>query len=331
LIMLSWLSPKKPVMYNDLELFRGAFGSPNSMGQIAAVGALLFFHGFLTGKSKWLRWPNIVMAYLAAWLVWSSGARSAMAACIAGTILINYFYRDRLRGIAFWVIILASGLALAFPTLPKALTTFALRSNANVTTFSEQIFVTRIPVWSAAWEGFKKRPLLGWGFGADDRVSKHWEPKLTSIGTTSRDSVNDTLITLESTGIVGLIAYVLLITLAVRQIPTRQQRMLISRMHGPPFSQRRGDFSAYHVHSVAFIISIALIITVQFDNTALSAGNFVSVTLWLCVALAGAIKSKAVLFESAVGRYQHLSSRSDSHSLTNTSVTPQHVADAVPT
>jgi O-antigen ligase len=310
LILLSWLKPMRPIHSSgDIELVRGAFGSPNSMGQVAAVGCLLFIHSLMTGKIGWLRQAEIIMACVAAWLVWSSGARSAMVASITGLVLMSYLYPNKLRGKVLWITLLTAGLALAVPDMPKAVTRFVLRGNTGTTTFSEQIFTTRASVWAAAWEGFKKRPLLGWGFGADDGVSKQWEPRLTSIGLVYRDSINDTLITLESTGIVGLMAYILLIALAVKQIPTRQQRFLICKMHGPPFPQRRGDLSAYHVHAIAFIISTSLIVTVQFDNTALSAGNFVSVTLWLCVALAGAIKSKAVLYESAMARYQKLSKR----------------------
>jgi hypothetical protein len=132
--------------------------------------------------------------------------------------------------------------------------------------------------------------------------------------------VNDTLITLEGTGIVGLMAYILLILLAIKQIPTQQERFLIRKMHGPPFPQARKDFSAYHVHAIAFIISVSLIVTVQFDNTALSAGNFVSVTLWLCVALAGSIKNKAVIYESAMARYQKVSQRVQSRPLRDESI-----------
>ena len=58
LILLSWLKPDPTISYveiDDVELFRGAFGSPNSMGQVAAIGCLLFLHGFLTRKSRWLR------------------------------------------------------------------------------------------------------------------------------------------------------------------------------------------------------------------------------------------------------------------------------------
>ncbi|HME46302.1 MAG TPA: hypothetical protein VKF36_24680, partial [Syntrophorhabdales bacterium] len=59
----------------------------------------------------------------------------------------------------------------------------------------------------------------------------------------------------------------------------------------------------------------SLLVTVQFDNTALSAGNFVSVTLWLCVALAGAIRNKAVAHESAMARYQELAKQQSKRTL----------------
>jgi O-antigen ligase len=313
LILLSWLKPEPRIGYgefDEIELFRGAFGSPNSMGQVAAVGCLLFLHSFLTSKKRrWLRRAEIIIACVAAWLVWSSGARSALVAALAGLLLMNYFYPGKLRGRVLWVALLAGGLALAVPDIPKAVSHFILRGSSQTKTFSEQIFTTRASVWTAAWEGFKKRPLFGWGFGADDGISKVWEPKLTALGIVSRDSVNDTLIVLESTGVIGLIAYILLVILSMKQIPTRRERFLLRKIHAPPSVSGDAGSSAYHNHAIAFIIAGTLLVTVQFDNTALSAGNFVSVTLWLCVALAGAIKSKVVAYELATSQHQDLLKR----------------------
>jgi O-antigen ligase len=252
-----------------------------------------------------------------------------MVAAITGFLLMGYFYPNKLRGKVFWVVLLVSGLAFAIPGMPKATLSFLMRGNPSKT-FSEQIFVTRISVWTSAWEGFKKRPLLGWGFGADDTVSKQWEPKLTALGNVSRDNINDTLITLESTGIVGLMAYILLVLLTIKQMPTRQQRFLICNKRGPPALPKKEDFSVYHVHAIAFTISISLFVTVQFDNTALSAGNFVSVTLWLCAALAGAIKSKAMVYESDMMRYQKLAKRLQPQSRHNRLVTPRASHRGIP-
>jgi O-antigen ligase len=243
-----------------------------------------------------------------------------MVACITGLVLMNYFYPSKLRGKVFLVALLAGGLALVMPGLPRAAKQFVLRGETETKPFSEQIFKTRVEVWKAAWEGFQKRPVFGWGFGADDRIPKQWEPKLTAIGTVSRDNVNDTLTVLESTGAVGLIAYILLVILAIRQIPTRQERFLLRKIHAPPSVLKGADFSAYHNHAIAFIIAATLLVTVQFDNTALSAGNFVSVTLWLCVALAGTLRNKEVAYEAAVARYQELAKRLYSQSHKDSSI-----------
>jgi len=320
LIVLSWLNPSTVNYREDIDLYSGAFGNPNAMGQVAAVGSLLFLHSFLTAKASWLRWVELIMTCVAASFVWSSGARSAMVTSVIGLVLMNYFYPSKLRGKVFWVTLLLGAIALAVPQMPKAVISVVLRGSTETKTFSEQLFQTRTEVWSAAWEGFKKRPVFGWGFGADDKISRYWEPKLTSIGVITRDSVNDTLIVLESTGVTGLIGYVLLVLLAIRQIPTRQGRFLLRKIHAPPSVLREADFSAYHNHGIAFIIAASLLVTVQFDNTALSAGNFVSVTLWLCVALAGAIRNKAVAHESAMARYQELAKRLYNQSLRDSTV-----------
>lgn len=304
LLFVSWVKPGSLVSSLDIELYRGAFGSPNSMGQVAAIGALLLIHGALTGKIQWLRYLETSLAALALWLAWSSGARSAMIAFLTGIVLMNYFYRSRLGKKVFWIVLLMTSLMVAVPELPKTVRLVLLRQSDTSESFSEQVFKTRKEVWSAAWEGFQRRPFLGWGFGADDTISKEWDVQLTALGTVSRDSVNDTLIMLESTGVVGLMAYLLLILAAFSQIPTRYQRWMLHEISSSHLS--RIDLSVYHTHAITFILATSLIVMVQFDNTALSAGNFISVVLWLCVALSGAIKREARGYEQAWLRYHFL-------------------------
>jgi O-antigen ligase len=198
-------------------------------------------------------------------------------------------------------------LMVAMPGLPKTARLVLTRHSNISESFSEQIFKTRKEVWSAAWEGFQNRPFLGWGFGADDTISKEWNVQFTALGTVSRDNVNDTMIVLESTGIVGLMAYLLLILVALKQIPTRKQRWML---HQPSFpSPLETNFSLYHIHAVSYIVAVSLIVMVQFDNTVLSAGNFISVALWLCVAVSGAIKREALGYEQAWLQYYSVMDR----------------------
>jgi len=312
LLFASWMNPASLVSSLDVQLYRGAFGSPNSMGQVAAIGALLLIHGGLTGKIQWLRYLEASIAVLALWLAWSSGARSAMVAFLTGIVLMNYFYRTKLSKKTIGITLLMAFLMVAMPNLPKTARLVLLRGERTSESFSEQIFKSRKEVWSAAWEGFQKRPFLGWGFGADDTMSKEWNVQFTALGTVSRDNVNDTMIVLESTGVVGLMAYLLLILAALKQIPTKNQRWMLHQTSFPiPF---KIDLSSYHTHAITYILATSLIVMVQFDNTALSAGNFISVVLWLCVALSGVVKREVRGYEQAwlqyhslMGRYLHLS------------------------
>jgi O-antigen ligase len=308
LLLVSWLKPLSPILVKT-SLFAGAFGSSNALGQVAAVGAVLYLHGFLTDKTKWMRVGQVGMLGLAVWLMWATGSRSALVAFIAGLALMYYFYPKLIRGRILWTTLLVASLMIAFPWLPGKIQQVVLRSDKPTHNVSEQLLITRKSVWEATWAGFQKRPLLGWGFGADAGISKKWEVEFTALGTVTRDAVNDTLLVLESSGVVGLGAYVLLVIFAVRQIPTRRERHLLGRIHSRRSSLRGVDLATYHLHAIAFVVAASLLLMVQFDNTALSAGNFVSVTLWLCVALAGVVRTKTMADEMLYQRNKQLSQR----------------------
>lgn len=308
LLLVSWLNPLPPVALKISELYRGAFGNSNALGQVAAIGALLYIHGFLTDKPKWLRIGQAGMSCLALWIVWLSGARSALVAFLTGLTLMYCLYPKLMRARVFWIGVLLTSLIIAFPSLPLKVKQVLLRTDEPTQSISEQLLITRRSVWTAAWEGFQKRPLLGWGFGADDSISKQWDVQLTSIGTVTRDAINDVLIILESSGVVGLGAYCLLVFYALKQIPTRRERQLLSRIHSPPASFKGLDFSQYHLHAITFVLSASLLLMVQFDNTALSAGNFISATLWLCVGLTATMRARAMADEFSYQRHTH-----DSH------------------
>jgi len=87
-------------------------------------------------------------------------------------------------------------------------------------------------------------------------MSKEWNVQFTALGTVSRDNVNDTMIMLESTGINGLMAYLLLILAALKQIPTKNQRWMLLMTSFPiPF---KIDLSSYHTHAITYILATSL-------------------------------------------------------------------------
>jgi len=48
----------------------------------------------------------------------------------------------------------------------------------------------------------------------------------------------------------------------------------------------------HHAHVTLFVLSLCLIILNQFDNTALSAGNLISATLWLATGCASTLRQE---------------------------------------
>jgi O-antigen ligase len=310
LLLVSWLNPVSPFVMKTAQFYRGAFGCSNAMGQVAATGAILYLHGFFTDKPKWLRIGQLCILFLALWIMWSAGSRSALVAFVIGLAAMNYFYPKIMRGKILLIALIATFSMYAFPSLPGSIRHVILREEDRpARNITEQLLVTRMSVWKGAWNGFQKRPLFGWGFGADDGISGKWETQLTALGTVARDNVNDTLVILEGAGVVGLGAYILLVVFVLRQMPTRKERHLLARIHSPPSALKGYDLSSYNLHAITFIMGVTLLFMVQFDNTALSAGNFVSVMLWLCVALAGAVRRKMMADELLYQRRKQLVQR----------------------
>ncbi len=288
MVVISWLFPAPDTVLMRGTLYKGAMGNANTMGHIAFMTALLFFQVFITSKSAPVRYLSGGLAAAAALTVWHSGARSSMVALSLGVLLFFFYYRREI-GRLFLAGLLFSGLCMvAFPELPGELIRFAVKSDPYKSSEAVSPIHSRIPVWSAAYEGFKERPLAGWGFGADNKISAQWDIKLTAIGTVERDAVNDFLFMLEGCGILGLGAYLLLILLVLRQRPKWNQVSVLQRFSRIGKKNSRLT-EINHMHAVLFILSACLLVLNQFDNSALSAGNLISVTLWLSAGCAAAM------------------------------------------
>jgi O-antigen ligase len=179
-------------------------------------------------------------------------------------------------------------LMVSFPNLPGEMARFIVKANENHESTSLNPMRTRMPVWSAAYDGFKQRPLLGWGFGAASNVLKQSKFTLTSFGMVERDAVNDIMFMMEGCGIIGIGAYILLIYNIIKQNPTRSQKSILHRSSSQGISS--GILSLHQTHAMLFVLSVCLILLNQLDNSALSAGNLISVTLWLSVGCAATLR-----------------------------------------
>jgi O-antigen ligase len=287
LLVYSFLRPFIEGIPDTGTLYHGAMGNANTMGHIAFITALLFLHQVLISKVPWVRRLSGGLVIAAIITVWQSGARSSILALVIGVLLLFYYYPRETQGLAMAGILLGGLAMVSLPTLPDQVSQFVLKKyeGDNRASTSLDALRSRRPVWSAAWEGFKERPLVGWGFGADREMTKQWQVKLTAVGAVERDAVNDFLFMMEGCGIIGLCSYLLLIYVVVKQHPSRYQRSILQR-----FSRNQevnsGTMDLHHAHVALFILPTCLLFLNQFDNSALSAGNLISVITWLSTASA---------------------------------------------
>lgn len=289
LVVVSWLSPAPVTVLDNNTLYKGVMGNANSMGHIAFLTAILFLQSAIIARKPWVRYFSGAFAVAAMITIWNSGARSSMTAFSVGMLLLLYFYRKEMKGLALIGILLGSAAMVSYPQLPHEIFRFAQKSVQSEKSVSFDPIQSRAPVWSASYAGFKKRPLFGWGFGADSNIAKEWEIKLSAIGMVERDAVNDFLFMLEGCGIIGLGAYLLLIYIILRQRPSKLQSTILKNFSHDGASDS-GIMALHHAHAILFILPVCLLVLNQFDNSALSAGNLISVTLWLCTGCAAVIR-----------------------------------------
>jgi hypothetical protein len=280
LLSFSWLRPIIELIPDTGDLYHGAMGNANTMGHVAFIAALLFLQDALTAKVPWRRILSAAMMIAASLTVWQSGARSSIVALSIGVLLLFHYHRQETQRYVMIAILLGGLTMTAFPNLPEEITRFIVKSSDKASEESLNPMRSRIPSWTAAYNGFKERPLLGWGFGASSSMEKNVEITLTSNQIVNRDPVNDMMFMLEGCGIVGFAAYLLLIYIVFKQCPTKSQKSIM-------YKSRQGQqvnprlLSLHHTHVVLYVLSICLILLNQLDNSALSAGNLISVTVWI--------------------------------------------------
>ncbi len=289
LLIFSWVRPIIEKIPDTGSLYHGAMGNANTMGHIAFIATLLFLQRALTSNVTRERFLSWAMAVSAAATVWQSGARSSIIALSIGVLLLFHYYRRETHRYVMLAILFGGMLMVAFPNLPGEMVRFVVKSEEVTDAASLNPMRTRMPVWNAAYEGFKQRPLLGWGFGAASNVLKQSKFTLSSFGMVERDAVNDFMFLLEGCGLIGVGAYLLLIYLIIRQSPSRSQISFIQN-HSHSRNASPDLLSLHHTHVMLFVLSICLILLNQLDNSALSAGNLISVTLWLSVGAASALR-----------------------------------------
>jgi O-antigen ligase len=333
LLLVSIWFPAPLNLYEN-PYFRGAMSDSNSLGHVAAICALVYLQGAITGRNNNWRIFQLAVSTLAIVILIRTGARSSMAAFIVGLVLMNFCFSLTRSILAKAALFLFAALILASPMLQSKAMQFIAKEdrkkiepslNSSIERYiqgglgPDSLLSTRERLWSEAWEGFKRRPFLGWGFGANADISKKWSIGPASFGMI-RDVTNDLLFTLEGSGLVGFLAYLGLMFSILRLFPTRQQLILLRKrfvIEAPQvplpvaaydsISKRKTPFrpgaehththqgqifsgalalSKANVHSQMYILSVSLFVLFFFDGSAFSAGSLISAIFWISAGMA---------------------------------------------
>lgn len=135
---------------------------------------------------------------------------------------------------------------------------------------SPTTITTRLFNWNMAWDGFKEKPLLGWGPENYSRATDaHFIPELSeySIAETHTDKPHNYFLELAVTsGFLGLAAYVILLCITLQQIYSQFKKSNISRAQAALFSGTLAasiiqNMSSFETHGsvLVFILLLALI------------------------------------------------------------------------
>jgi O-antigen ligase len=286
-LVASYAAPAPTNVFDDARFYRGAFGNANAMGHMSAMGFLLFVHGFLTRqRGSPLRLVEAVLAILSLALLAKSGARSSVLGLLGGAAVLYLLYRQLMRN---WIVLAVLGLVMAvvfLPTLATGIESFLFKHSeiGESTDRLQRLTRTRSAIWQAHFDGFCQRPILGWGFGVDSATNLTlWKGEFSALGFVGRDPINDVLYSMEMGGLIGLTAYAIILMLVIR---TGEPVFMKWRRKSVSALQMDHRFAPLvDIRNAFFCITVCLMVTFLFDNTAFAAGNLFAGCFWTCMGL----------------------------------------------
>jgi len=180
----------------------------------------------LQTKKKWQTWIYSFMAIFFACVIVLTESRGAtlgigMGLGIVAMLLLknkilsrNSFAWKVMLGVIVVLIILPSLLLLGKNT--KIVQSTPLINRIASISLTEGTLHSRLLVWNIAWEGFKERPLLGWGQENFPTVfAKHYNAELYSQESWFDRAHNSIFDWLINAGLLGLLAYISMFFTAV--------------------------------------------------------------------------------------------------------------------
>ncbi len=201
----------------------GTFGNASYMAIFMVFAAFISAYLYFSEDKKWLKNIFATLVIFEIPVVFLTATRGAILGLIGGVVLLvlllAFFSRDRRIKIASFGVI--AGVIFL-------ISTFLLVQNKNFITqnpvfsrfsnlsFQDRTVQSRFTIWSMSFEGFKEKPILGWGIENYNQVfNKYYRPSLWPQEQWFDRSHNIIFDWLISAGLLGLLAYLSIFVSAI--------------------------------------------------------------------------------------------------------------------
>jgi len=211
-------------LLGKININQGGVRLDGTFGNASYFGTYMMFHVFLTAflllrerTNRTLQWIYGAVILLQVFIIYHTATRGVIIGLIIGTFVFGLILalgekeRPMLRKISMWSVGVLAALVLIFIGIKN---TDFVRNNEVLGRFASINFSElrpRLLVWNMAWQGFKERPILGWGQESFNFVfNKYYDPKMYTQEQWFDRTHNIFLDWLISGGIFGLLGYLAL-------------------------------------------------------------------------------------------------------------------------
>lgn len=271
--------------FGKLAVHQGTVRLDATLGNASYLAVYMLFHIFLAifyffkEKSNY-RWIYAGLAVLFSFILYNTATRGTILGAVGGLFLMALIIsllsanrKAKIFALAAILLILASvGVFFAFKSSDLVRQSPVLSRFADIS-FEEQTTQSRFVIWKMGWEGFKEKPLLGWGPENFNLVfNKYYEPILWRQEPWFDRAHNVFLDRLTATGIFGLLAYLGLFASAAYYLLLKRAKHGFSVQESAVLTSL---LAAYFFHNlfvfdniVSFILFFSILGYIHFRATA---------------------------------------------------------------
>lgn len=246
-----------------------------TLGNSSYLAVYMVFHIFLAllyffKTREWHRWFYLPVVALETMVLYYTATRGAILGFIAGillaaALLVLFSQEKKIKIIsasALALIVVFTGIFLIFKSSPFVSQSPVLSRFSSIS-LSEQTTQSRLVIWKMSWEGFKERPILGWGPENYNLIfNKYYQPILWKQEPWFDRAHNVFFDRLTTNGILGLITYLGLFGCAIYCLWGKRKTGVFS-VYDSVFITSM--FAAYFIHNFFVfdnIISLLLFFSV---------------------------------------------------------------------